>query len=499
MIPRSRDRRDVSLRDGHRLSRYGDDATSTVAEVEAMRRGDSSTSDAEAAIILTEKVSSLMISVATGGFYEVSDNLLKRSNRLQCAVGCIAPGNPFDPSSRRNMMPRNGDDIAVWLRRGLDEFEPRNIDARQIAPDPRRRRRRRGGYAVAAAAVAAAIALVLAAVPSDEPLGPPPVRAAAQVTMPGRVLDSASEGGTLWVLTCDVGCDNAREAGAGRGDLVKVDNRTGVIEETIPVNDPHSLAVGEGGVWVVNFFEDMVSRFDPATGELVASIPLSLPMALGEGPEAFKFIPFAAVAGAGAVWVATARGYVAEVDPQSNEVVRNIKVTAPAEDLAVAGESVAVAANLDGVVWIDAASGAVSTPAPIDDASGHRLSVSEIFEANGSIWAGGVWAEAIGGKPGGSYVVTEKRGIVELDPDSRQVEHVATVSGRLSISAASGSRIWLADSPSREIYALDNSRTKATFVARLDAHGTIVGSIGDAVWLVEPDESVAKYELPGSG
>lgn len=397
-------------------------------------------------------------------------------------------------------MTSNGDDISVWLRRRLDDFEPRDIDPRQIlAHTGRRRRRRLGGYAVAAAAAATAIALVFAVAPSDEPLGPPTVRASAQLTMPGRVLDSASEGGTLWVLTCDTSCNSASEPGAGRGDLVKVDNATGVIEETTPVKDPHSLAVGEGGVWVVNIFEDTVSRFDPATGELVASIPLSLPAPLGEGPEAFRFIPFAAVAGAGSVWVATARGYVAEVDPRSNEVVRNIKTTAPAEDLAVAGESVAVAANLDGVVRIDAASGAVSGPAPIEDASGRRLSVSELFEADGSIWAGGAWSQATGKEPEGSYVVTDEKGIVELDPDSGHIEHVATVPGRLSVRAASGSHIWLADSPSREIYELDSSRTKATLAARLTAHGTIVGSIGNAVWLVEPRKTIAKYKLPSSG
>lgn len=396
-------------------------------------------------------------------------------------------------------MTGNRDEIAAWLRRGLDEVEPRKIDPRQVVPDVGRRRRRRwGGYAFAAAAAVTAIALVLALVPSDEPLGPATVRASAQLTMPGRVLDSASVGGTLWVLTCDTGCNNASEAGAGRGNLVKVDNATGTIEETFPVKDPHSLAVGEGGVWVVNIFEDTLSRFDPATGELVAVIPLSLTAPVGEGPEAFRFIPFAAIAGGGSVWVATARGYVAEVDPRSNEVVRDVKTTAPAEDLAVAGDSVAVTANLDGVVRIDTAIEAVSGPAPIEDASGRRLSVSELFEADGSLWAGGAWAEATGNEAEEHFVVTGEKGIVELDPGSGRIEHMATVPSGLSLMAANGSRIWLADSPSREIYELDGSRMKATLVARLSTKGTIVGSVGDAVWLAEPHETIAKYELPGS-
>lgn len=396
-------------------------------------------------------------------------------------------------------MSSNGDDIAVWLRRGLDDFEPREIEPRHLVANAQQRRRwRMGGYAFAAAAVATAIALIVALAPSDEPLGPPTVSASVQLTMPGRVLDSAPEGGTLWVLTCDTSCNKASEPGAGRGDLVKVDNATGVIEETIPVKDPHSLAVGEGGVWIVNIFEDTVSRFDPATGELVASIPLALPAPLGEGPGASKFIPFAAVAGAGSVWVATARGYVAEVDPRSNEVVRTIRTKAPAEDLAVAGDSVAVTANLDGVVRIDAATGVVSPPAPIEDAGGRRLSVSELYAADGSVWAGGAWSEAVGKESEGNYVVTDEKGAVELDPDSGQIERRATVPGRLSVRAVSGSHVWLADSPSREIYELDSSGTKATRAARLTARGTIVDSVGNAVWLAEQGKTIAKYELPNS-
>lgn len=393
-------------------------------------------------------------------------------------------------------MTSNRDEIAVWLRRGLDDFEPRNVDPQHVvAGSERRRRRRLGGFGFAAiaAATAAAIVFAVALTPSDHPLSPPTVSASVQLTMPGRVLDSVSGGGALWVLTCETSCDNAAEPGAGRGDLVKVDSASGSIEGTTPVKDPHSLAVGEGGVWVVSMFDDTVSRFDPATGELVASIPLELPTPIGTGAEATKFVPFTAVAGAGSVWVGTDRGYVAEVDPRSNEVVRTIKTSAPADDLAVAGGSLAVAANLDGVLTIDAASGAVSGPAPIEDASGRRLSVSELFEAEGSLWAEGAWAQE---GSGGSYVGTDEKGIVELNPRSGRIEHVATVPGQLSVRAVSGSRIWLSDWPSRTVYELNPSRTRAVLVAHLKAHGVIISSIGNAVWLAEPHRTVASYELP---
>jgi hypothetical protein len=394
-------------------------------------------------------------------------------------------------------MTSNRDEIAVWLRRGLDDFEPRHVDSRNVvARLERRRRRRLGGFAAVAVAATAAIMFAVVLTPSDHPLSPPMVSASVQLTMPGRVLDSVSGDGALWVLTCETSCDNAAEAGAGRGDLVKVDGASGSIESATPVTDPHSLAFGEGGVWVISTFDDTVSRFDPATGKQVASIPLALPTPIGTGAEAFRFVPFTAVAGAGSVWVGTDRGYVAQIDPRSNEVARTIKTSAPADDLAVAGGSVAVAANLEGVLTIDAATGAVSSPEPIEDASGRRLSVSELFEAEGSLWAEGAWSEAVGKDSGGSYVGTDEKGVVELDPRSGRIEHTATVPGELSVRAVSGSRIWLSDWPSRRVYELNPPRTGAVLVARLKAHGTIVGSVGNAVWLAEPHKTVARFELP---
>jgi hypothetical protein len=64
-----------------------DETMSAVAEVEAMRRGDSPVPDLEAATVLVDKVSSLMISVATGGPQIKSvDAAYKREHRALAAV-----------------------------------------------------------------------------------------------------------------------------------------------------------------------------------------------------------------------------------------------------------------------------------------------------------------------------------------------------------------------------------------------------------------------------
>lgn len=103
-----------------------DDTTSAVAEVEAMRRGDSSTSDVEAAIILTEKVSSLMVSVATGGPpIKTVDADYKREHR---ALGAVL---------RRLEVayPNTFDDLWRWYGRWSEGDMPQYRDRRKFIAD----------------------------------------------------------------------------------------------------------------------------------------------------------------------------------------------------------------------------------------------------------------------------------------------------------------------------------------------------------------------------
>jgi hypothetical protein len=65
----------------------GSDAVARAAELEAIRRGESATSDIEAAESLTETVSSLMVSVSTGGpAIKAVDAEYKREHRALSAV-----------------------------------------------------------------------------------------------------------------------------------------------------------------------------------------------------------------------------------------------------------------------------------------------------------------------------------------------------------------------------------------------------------------------------
>jgi virginiamycin B lyase len=111
---------------------------------------------------------------------------------------------------------------------------------------------------------------------------------------------------------------------------------------------PARLAVTEDAVWVLCPDDGSLSRIDPVTNELVATIPV------GRGPSGLAV-------GAGAVWVTSSRdGTVARIDPASNRLTI-VPVPRCCGGGLAAGERALWAANrLDGtLVRLDPATGRV--------------------------------------------------------------------------------------------------------------------------------------------
>jgi YVTN family beta-propeller protein len=80
-------------------------------------------------------------------------------------------------------------------------------------------------------------------------------------------------------------------------------------------NGPRSVAVSPSAVWVSNFHDNTVSRIDPSTDKVVATIPV------GAGPDN------AAAAADGTVFVPNVTdGTVSRIDPTINEVVDTLTV-----------------------------------------------------------------------------------------------------------------------------------------------------------------------------
>ena len=398
------------------------------------------------------------------------------------------------------------DEIALQIRDSLEKVHPHSLDPEVIfARAGRRRQHRRIGAIGAAFSLMAVVAIMIAVVggSSQTPFSPPTVRASARVELKGHVVGTAAtEGDYLWVLTCSARCGGPpAHFEHSQGALVKIDNRTGAIVTSTNVRNPGVVAVGEGGVWTASF-NGVVTRFDPKTAQAVGSVHLSLPKPVGSNyPEAFEFLPNNIVVGEGAVWVSTAREYVAQIDPETTELVRMVPTHFGVSGLAVGGGSVWLSAELFGLARIDPRTGELGPTRPVEAADGRRLSMDYLAVANGSLWARGGWAGPHGRTH--DYVLSPKGkslGLARVELRTGEVEQVVSFDGHIWVHAVSGGRLWLSGRDSRagssDVYVLDRGAKKITLAARLAKPGTIVGAVGTALWVARPGQVMERYKIP---
>ena len=98
-----------------------------------------------------------------------------------------------------------------------------------------------------------------------------------------------------------------------KGNSVSVVRPGSERPETVPVPDgPLGIAAGEGGIWVVTFWNAEMVRIDPETRRVRARIPI------GDGP-------LDVTVGGGAVWTTDRDSQmITKVDPATDKVVATI-------------------------------------------------------------------------------------------------------------------------------------------------------------------------------
>ena len=199
-------------------------------------------------------------------------------------------------------------------------------------------------------------------------------------------------GGEVWVTT-EFGL-----TGGVAGSVIRFDPATNGVAPPIVVGDGvQAIAYQDGNpgsLWVTNDLNDTVTRIDPASGGIVATIdlhhqPTSLAVSGGDvwvggadmtlthidaqtakvaGTIVLRAVPTAVAAGGGAVWIASApANTVTHLDAASGAVVTTIAVDSGPQSVAVG----------DGAVWV-ATSGAqvVDRIDPAGDTVTARIRVS---------------------------------------------------------------------------------------------------------------------------
>lgn len=189
----------------------------------------------------------------------------------------------------------------------------RGLTAAVIKDARRRARRRRLRMAVVVLGAGLAAAIYVESTGHDAPppngstVRPVPL-GSFDVALGGTAIQGISADDSVWILTCRRDCSAIQHS---FGELVRVSSRSGRVIMRIPVSSPQAFAVGAGAVWIVHFWSGTVTRVATATGKTTKTVSLVLPSPYFSGDR--RFLPYSISIANGTVWVATARGWLAEI------------------------------------------------------------------------------------------------------------------------------------------------------------------------------------------
>jgi DNA-binding SARP family transcriptional activator/ABC-type branched-subunit amino acid transport system substrate-binding protein len=217
--------------------------------------------------------------------------------------------------------------------------------------------------------------------------------------------------------------------------VARIDAASGRIGSYTRVGaTPSNIAVGEGGVWVLNADDKTVSLLDPRHGRLLKTFRTG-------------GTPTELAVGEGAVWVgtgkATAPGPVANIytaavsriDPASALVTRNIRLPGTPNFAESTGAPLLPAAQLaagGGAVW---AVNPDQTVSRIDPASGRRTTVARVTATNG-----------IAAGPDGAWVIDHRTTLARLDGRTGRVaQRISLETSGLEAVAVGAGSVWATD------------------------------------------------------
>lgn len=258
------------------------------------------------------------------------------------------------------------------------------------------------------------------------------------------------------------------------GRLTRVPS-AGKLVASIPVPAVGGLVIGGGAVWVANMNPRTVTRIDPATNAVVATIALGEPDFLW-GPTRLAF-------GHGSVWATDGMSSsVVRIDPEANRVTTTIPLGSPTQ---FSTGPLGIVVTPD-AVWVtntwgttEAPNGSVVRIDPRTDRIVARLALGADPEAFGprSVTADSntVWVS-----------VPSTTSVVRVDPATSSI--VAEVAGLTCAQgqlAADDSSVWAADCTSvRRIDARQNTISATLPMPRATGQGVLGIAVGlGSVWV----------------
>jgi YVTN family beta-propeller protein len=273
------------------------------------------------------------------------------------------------------------------------------------------------------------------------------------------------------------------------------------------------IAANENAVWIPNSGEGTVSRIDPVTNEVVATIPTGGRPAGGWNGQD----PTAVTSNGSEVWVSVnASRAVARIDPESNEVVETLPVEAQTYSLTVTDTDLwVVTLDDDAVLRIDLATKEevarfnVPFPARVavhgDSAWVTALRAGEVYridlatnEVTDTLKMLMVTTDVVASE-GQVWVTHPANGRVSrIDPATNEVVASVELGGEPFGIAIGEEGVWVAGTAHGEnentLSLIDPATNQLVWVAPLPAWGQSVAVSGGAAWTNSPmDDRLSGY------
>src|SRR5829696_3093540 len=289
-----------------------------------------------------------------------------------------------------------------------------------VAPAGTRRRvapRRRWVAAVLALALLLAGVAVTGRVVADRPRASATSTASATTASPGSVAPGRPSPVVATIGTGEMPSSMATGAGAlwvaGNEQVTRIDPATNSVVATIPVAatgaGPAGVAVGAGAVWVPVAVPGALWGIDPATDKATSKISLGGPLSGSISVSAAGDTVWVACCGRSSTGASTSGGRLLRIDPHRKRVVA---------DIALNASPVAIAAHTS-AVWVATAGGQVLMVNP------KRNRVTATINAGGPL--------------GFDHPIAEQ--LVRIDPKTRRV--MARIpAGPVTTLAVTGDAVW---------------------------------------------------------
>jgi ABC-type branched-subunit amino acid transport system substrate-binding protein/glutamine cyclotransferase len=313
---------------------------------------------------------------------------------------------------------------------------------------------------------AAADALGLARAPraARRSIVPPAVRRHGRAILAGGLLLLAAT--IALAVVALTGGEDGRVAPIGNG-VAAIDPADGSVTSfTESEAPPGNVAVGEGGVWVLDNEAQTVSRIDPDTKEVSETF---------DTPG----LPSELAVGEGALWVGIAGGRgdtnatvsVARMDPDDGRVTATARLRGGDEGVYPVGGTPRLAVG-EGAVWAANPDGSVSR---IDPKSGRLVATIETKQLAWTIAAGdgGVWFLGFDGPTG----------VTEIDTRRNRVGRTIPVgASSLMGVAVGGGSVWAAADQEGVVWRIVPERPPVTRTIDVGRGVTFVTFGEGAVW-----------------